>query len=64
MSDVRRGYRGTVWDWTVIPFIAGLFLIGIGVSGGYPASTVIGVVVAVLSAVWWWRRRQAPGRVS
>ena len=57
MGEARRGYRGTLWDWTVVPFVIGLFLIGNGVSGGYPTPLAFGVVLAAASALWWWRRR-------
>jgi hypothetical protein len=57
MDETRRGYRGTLWDWTVIPFVAGVFLVGNGIAGGYPVALVIGVVLAVASAGWWLRRR-------
>lgn len=59
MSPTGRGYRGTLWDWTVIPLVIGLFLLGNGLTTPYFPTAITGAIVVLLSAWGWWRRRNA-----
>ena len=52
-----RGYRGTAWDWPVIPLIAGLFLVANWVAFRNSVVGVVGVALVVAAAVWLVRRR-------
>ena len=55
-EGTRKNRRGTVWDWPVIPLVAGLFLVGNWAAYRNAAVGVIGVVLVVASAAWLIRR--------
>lgn len=54
-----KGYRGTAWDWPVIPLIAGLFLIANWVAFRNGIMGTIGVALVVASTLWLVRRRSS-----
>ena len=58
-----RSYRGTAWDWPVIPLIAGLFLVANWVAFRNTAIGVVGVALVAAAAAWLVRRRaSSPSR--
>jgi len=55
-------YRGTAWDWPVIPLVAGLLLIANWVAFRNGLIGALGVLLVAGSAIWLVRRRSVSAR--
>jgi membrane-bound ClpP family serine protease len=52
-------YRGTVWDWPVIPLVAGVLLVGNWVAYRNGVVGLVGAALVLVGAAWLIRRRAA-----